>query len=431
MIRMFAAAAAALLVLGGCQNQQGNAQWTEFQSQFVEGYFEQNPVYAAYQGRHEFDGRLPNWTEEGIAAQIAFLTNAISEAEALQGLNPQQTFERDYLVATARGELFWLQTADQPHTNPSFYMDSLSPSVYVTRPYAAADVRLRAYIRYLEAIPTAAQHIRANLRAPLPRVFIDYGRAAFGGLAEYYQGDGKAAFASVEDAALQTQLSTASNAAAVAMTGLSNWLETQRATATDNFALGAERFSQMLRDTEMVNISLAELERVGREDLQRNQAALRTACAEYAPGATIPECVTRVNATKPAGGAVAGARAQLAGLRQLIVDHNLVSIPGTEEAQVEEAPPFARQNFAYIDIPGPYETGLPSVFTLPRLIRRGRHRCRPISCRVRRNCCLSPRTKYGLATFSTFFTRTARRSSSAACSSVTLTPRAGRITRKR
>jgi hypothetical protein len=70
----------------------------------------------------------------------------------------------------------------------------------------------------------------------------------------------------------------------------------------------------------------------------------------------------RMSANKPQGGAVEGARAQLAGLRQFIADHNLVTIPGTEVAQVNEAPPFARQNFAYIDIPGPYEHNLPSVY---------------------------------------------------------------------
>ena len=39
-----------------------------------------------------------------------------------------------------------------------------------------------------------------------------------------------------------------------------------------------------------------------------------------------------------------------------------MTIPGTEEAQVDEAPPYQRWNFAYIDIPGPYEKGLPSVY---------------------------------------------------------------------
>jgi hypothetical protein len=360
MPRFIALAAAALLVLAGCN--QNAATYTDFQNRFIERAFELDPTFGAGQGRHEFDGRLPDWSEEGLTAAKTFLRDSIAEAEAMRGLNEEQTFQRDYLVAVARGQLFWLETADLPHTNPAFYMGGLSPSMYVARPYAAADVRLRAYIQYLQAVPNAATQIRANLHTPLPLTFINYGRASFGGLAIYYQGDGKAAFADVNDPALQQQLSDASNAAAVAMRDLSNWLETQRPNATNDFALGAERFAQMLRDTEMVDISLEELERIGREDLARNQQAMREACGRFAAGATIPECMERMSANKPEGGSVEGARAQLAGLRQFIVDNNLVSIPGTEEAQVAEAPPFRRQNFAYIDIPGPYETNLPSVY---------------------------------------------------------------------
>jgi uncharacterized protein (DUF885 family) len=360
MSKFLALAAAALLVLAGCS--QNSANWTDFQNRFIERAFELDPTFAANQGRHEFDGRLPDWSEEGLSAAKTFLRDAISEAENMRGLNQEQDFQRDYLVAVARGNLFWLETADQPHTNPAYYMGPLSPSIYVARPYAPLDQRLRAYIQYLQAVPAAAQQIRANLRTPLPLTFINYGRASFGGLADYYQGDGKAAFAEVNDPALQRQLADASNAAAVAMRDLSNWLETQRPNATENFALGAERFAQMLRDTEMVDVPLEELERIGREDLARNQQGLTQACAEYAPGATLAQCMARANGQKPQGGAVEGARAQLAGLRQFIVENNLVSIPGTEEAQVAEAPPFRRQNFAYIDIPGPYETNLPSVY---------------------------------------------------------------------
>ncbi len=361
MIRTLAAAATALFVLAGCAPSASSA-WPQFQNRFVERSFALDPAFAAYQGRHEFDGRLPDWSQQGLTEEIAFLKAAIAEAQAFSALNQQQSFERDYLVAVARGNLFWLETADQPHTNPAFYMGSLDPSVYVTRPYAGADVRLRAYITYLKAIPQAATHIRANLRTPMPLTFVDYGKAAFGGLAEYYQGDGKAAFASVDDAALQAELNNASNAAAAAMTGLSNWIETQRRSATQDFALGAERFSQMLRDTEMVDLPLAELEAIGRADLERNQQALTKACARYAPRASLATCMARANADKPDGGAVAGARAQLAGLRAFIVAHDLVTIPGDEQALVEESPPYARQNFAYIDIPGPYETNLPSVY---------------------------------------------------------------------
>ena len=357
----FLAAAAAFLLCASCA-PGSSSRWTDFQTRFVERYFELAPTFAADQGRHEFDGRLPDWSEDGIAARIEFLRASTEEAGGFTRLNDQQRYERDYLLARARGDLFWLDIADQPHTNPAFYMGALSPSMYVTRSYAPLDQRLRAYIRYLQAVPNAARQIRANLRTPLPLTFIDYGVRSFGGLATYYESDGKAAFTSVNDAALQAELNSASAAAAAAMSELAAWMEAQRPNATENFALGGERFSQMLRDTEMVDIPLEELERIGREDLARNQQALRAACAHYAPGASLPQCMSRANEQKPQGGAVEGARAQLAGLRQFIVDNDLVSIPGAEEAQVAEAPPVRRENFAYIDIPGPYETNLPSVY---------------------------------------------------------------------
>ena len=83
---------------------------------------------------------------------------------------------------------------------------------------------------------------------------------------------------------------------------------------------------------------------------------------------TIMQCMEKMNANKPEGGPVAAARAQLAGLKQFILDKDLVTIPGPEEAKVEEAPPYNRQNFAYINIPGPYENG-PAVGLLHRPAR--------------------------------------------------------------
>jgi uncharacterized protein (DUF885 family) len=334
-------------------------------ARYIEQSFRANPSFAVGQGRHEYDGRLPDWSETGIQTEMARLRSAIAAAQSFnpRRLNREQRFERDYLIARARSDLFWLETADQPHTNPAYYMNNgLDPSVYVTRPYAPPATRLRAFIAYLRAVPRATQQIRANLRTPLPLSFINFGKSAFGGFAEYYPGDGTRAFAEVRDAALQAELRDAARDAARAMSGLASWLESQRPNATQNFALGADRFARMIRDTEMVDVPLAELERIGRADLLRNQRALQAACAQYAPGATIAACMDRMNADKPAGGPVAEARAQLPALRAFIEQHDLVSIPGTEQALVEESPPYNRQNSAYIDIPGPYERGLPSVY---------------------------------------------------------------------
>jgi hypothetical protein len=104
----------------------------------------------------------------------------------------------------------------------------------------------------------------------------------------------------------------------------------------------------------------------------RNTAALWAACAAFAPGKSLKDCVAKEQADKPPEGTLVAARAQLARLREFIEDKHIASIPGNEQALVAEAPPYNRANFAYIVIAGPYEKNLPSVTTSHPRIRHGR-----------------------------------------------------------
>lgn len=221
---------------------------------------------------------------------------------------------------------------------------------------------MKAFIAYLNALPQALESIRTNLRTPLAAPIVNYSVNAFGGYAEFFKGDAAAVYKDVKDPALQAELAAALMRAAAASHSLAEWFESQRATATNDYALGPKLFSRMLAATEQVDVPLDRLEAVGRADLERNLKALRAACAQFAPGASLPDCVGRVSANKPKDGPVAEARRQLPDLRAFVVAKDLVSIPGTEEALVEQAPPYNAQNFAYITIPGPYEKNLPSVY---------------------------------------------------------------------
>ena len=336
-------------------------EWKGFVQKTIQEWMTQDPYFAVYQGAHQFDGRLPDWSEAGLKNRAAFLRSVVDKAGAFSGLSEADRFERDYLVQVAKGQLFWIEDADQPHTNPSWYINGgLDPNVYVSRNYADKPTRMKAMITFFRAIPTAARNIRANLKPAMPASFIKLGVAGFGGFAEYYRGDARAAFADVQDPALQAQFKAASESAAASMQGLADWVA--KATPTQDYPLGAERFSRMLATTEAVDASLDQLEAVGRADLKRNQEALRKTCAVYAPGVDIQSCFNKMRAEKPEGGPVIAARKQIPELTAYVREHDLVTIPGTEKALVEESPPYNRQNSAYIDPPGPFEKGVPSIY---------------------------------------------------------------------
>ena len=337
--------------------------WSGFLDRTIDGWMTTDPAFAVYQGRHEFDGRLPDWSEAGIRKQAAFYKDAISQARAFRRLNEQENFAREHLVKTFEEKLFWLEDAEQWRRNPAFYVTGgLDPNVYVARDYADPRTRMVAMIAFLKNVPTAAQQIRANLRVPMPASYVDYGVAGFGGLADYYVGDARMAFASVEDTAMQREFASAAQAASQAMRGLAQWLEGERPRATQDFAMGPERFSRMLKATEGVDVPLAELERIGIADLRRNQQAMASACGQLLPGETVAACMAEVRSRKAEGGPVAAATRQIPELRQFLIEQDLVTIPGTEQAEVRESPPYNRQNLAYIDIPGPFEKGLSSIY---------------------------------------------------------------------
>jgi hypothetical protein len=338
--------------------------WDAYVNRFLDAYFAAHPDFAARSGRHEFDGKLPDWSTEGIKKEIQRLRAEKARVSKFEDsdLEERQEFERNYVMSVIDADLFWLESAEWPYRNPHFYADAIDPDVYVSRPYAPLDQRLRAYTSYAKAIPVALEQIRTNLRTPLPKTYVQIGRTTFGGLVSFYEKDVPAVFASVKDEQLQKDFSEANTAAIRAMRELGAWFDSQQATATDNFAIGAGKFSEMLRATEGVEVRLDELEGVGRRDLERNLAALREACASYAPGQTLGECVDKAEAHKPSGGPVEMARKQLTDLKAFLAEKNIVTIPGTEEALVAEAPAYRRWNFAYINIPGPYEKNLPSTY---------------------------------------------------------------------
>lgn len=372
--RLFAAVAA--LALAGCASTLPPEtaaptapvapvaqDWNQFEQATIDKWLAIDPAFAVYQGDHKYDGKLPDWSEAGLEAKAQFLRGVIARANSFDELTREEAFERDYLVSVARGQLFFLTDADYPHTNPAWYVGGgLDPNVYVSRNYADKPTRMKAMIAFFRQIPQAAANIRANLKTPMPASFVKYGVAAFGGFADYYKGDARKAFADVKDPALQAQFMDASAKASAAMADLTAWLKAQQGTATQNFALGPARFSRMLKETELVDIPLDQLEKVARDDLARNQAALKTACGQYAPGASIPACIAKMAADKPADGPVAEARRQIPELTAFVKSHDLVTIPGTEKALVEESPPYNRQNSAYIDPPGPFEKGVPSIY---------------------------------------------------------------------
>ena len=341
-------------------------EWTKLTASFIQSYLDARPAFAAQAGRHEYDGQLPDLSNHGIRREISRLHDERDQIAAVdpKTLEPRERFDREYLLAVVDKDLFWIEKTKFPFTNPGWYIDKIDPDMYLNRNYAPLDVRMKAYIKYARGIPKMVNDIKANLQPPLPKSYVELGIAQFGGLATFYSKDVAPVFASVSDPDLQKQLSDADTAAAQAMDALKQTLEEDLKKANDQFALGPDLYAQMVAQTERVDVPVDQIEAAGRADLDRNTAALKAECATYAPKQSLQQCVAKVVAHKPKDGAVAAAREQLVMLKDFVVKNNVVSIPSTEDAMVAEAPPYNRSNAAFIQVPGPYDHGVASVYNI-------------------------------------------------------------------
>ena len=326
---------------------EASKQWAQTANGFVEDYLRAQPFFAAQSGRHEFDGQLPDFSAHGIKREISRLHDARQQLAAVDPapLEPRERFDREYLLSVVDKDLFWLEKAKYPATNPYWYINEIDPDMYLSRNYAPLETRMKAYIRYAQGIPRVATDIQANLQGPLPKTFVELGITDFGGLADFFTKNVAPVFASVADPALQKQLDDADKNAAVAMNNVKTYLIGLRKTATDKFPLGNDLFAEMLKDTERVEVPVDQIEAAGKADLERNMEALKTECATYLPKGTPAACMAKMAADKTSGSVLDSARTQLAELKKFVQDNNVVSIPSNEDALVAEAPPYNRSNF--------------------------------------------------------------------------------------
>ena len=339
--------------------------WEEFTDEFIDGLFDAVPTRAVWAGRHEYDGKLHEVTPRAIRERTGMLREYARRAQeefSADALTADEELERQQLISAIEGMLFSVEVAEYHRRNPAWYAGSLSPSVYVTREYASRDVRLAALTAHLEKIPAYLQQMRSTLRPPFPRPFVRTALVGFGGLASHFQDDVPGLFAEVEDEELQAAFAAALGPAVTALRDVEVWLELRLEEASGEFALGEERYAELLWRSYRIDLPWQTLKNVAQADLARNLELLRTTCKLVDPEITIADCAARVRDEKPEAGAVARANEQLPELKEFLINADIIGIPSEETAFVAEAPAYRRTNSAYIEIPGAYERGLPAIY---------------------------------------------------------------------
>ncbi|MEM6994164.1 MAG: DUF885 domain-containing protein [Myxococcota bacterium] len=324
-----------------------------------------HPSRAVELGLHEYDGKLRDVSEAGLNNEKEALEEALAQFSAIDPapLDAVAKVERGVVLQAIRSDLFDLVRRRQPWTNPMAYLDGLNLAPYISREYAPLAQRAKAIVTLANSTPEYLEHAKGRLEEALPRTFIDTALLQVRGTVAFISDDVPAATKGLPKE-LASDLDAALAAMAAALQDYDAFLVKRRAKATDDYALGADLFAEMLRETQGFDVSLERLEEIGRLDLNRNLVAMTAAAAKLDKKRPVAKVVAKAVKDKPpADGVLAEATEQATDMRKFLLDNKLVTIPSPDVAEVRPSPPFMRWNAAFLSSAGAFEaTPLPSFY---------------------------------------------------------------------
>jgi uncharacterized protein (DUF885 family) len=243
---------------------------------FFASYFRHRPVNATFIGVHDYDQRLPDYSERG-------LSEALGDAEALlarlcalpdEPLSAAEATDRALAEGFLEIQRWELASGHSPRGNPSLYTGEAAFGVIslLRRPFAPIEQRLEAAIARMDAIPALLAQGRAQGRAA-PTAWIERAADECAGMRKLFSEGIDHLIA--EYGLLAEPLRRAANRAAAATAELQQQLESNlRERATERYACGAEAFELLLRRGHFLPIDAGEVERYAETQFAEAEAYL-------------------------------------------------------------------------------------------------------------------------------------------------------------
>jgi uncharacterized protein (DUF885 family) len=341
-----------------------------------------HPQLGTYLGIHSGDDRLPSGSRDAVLGEIAAERAHLAAIEGLgdAGLSPSVRFERDLQVAIVRRELFDLET-HRVWERRANAMDVVGDSLFAVfaRDYAPLPERLASMAARLEAVPGFLAESRSQLAGRPVRTWQELEVESAGDMPALY-GEITAAAEGVLSEADLRRLRTAVDRATAATTEYADWVRSTLPGSTDDWALGRERFDELVGLRSFDGLGSDEILAIGEEQLRLNsEARVRTARA-IDPTATEAEVVDRIKSDHPAtfAEALAEYRTYTDRARTHLIEHGIVTVPEGERIEIVATPEYLRNVIpfaAYFEPPkfDPRPSGIyvvtPSVGDDPNAMR--------------------------------------------------------------
>lgn len=366
-----------------------------FFQQYLDTWFEQQPLAATRMGDHRFDDRLDDISPEARARWLErdrkFLAELTQKFDP-KDLSPDGQVDLEILRRHLEREIWLAGHFDDFRDDPRVYVGYATDSVYLllTQSSAPGETNLANAFKRMAEVPRIVEEARRSIGRP-PRAKTETAIAQARGGAAFYRESIGPMFGLPPDAVARglrlppplTDLPERADTAAQAMDDLATFLESEVLPRADGeWRIGADLFAQKLdleldaglSAQEVIDEAEAEAARVEREMYY----VAKQLWASTFPGRTLPpddeagrrETIRRVmeETSKRHGSpealiedAVAGAEA----IKQFIRHNDILALPQPDRCQIREMPEFKRGNsVAYLNSAPPLDPAVESEYAI-------------------------------------------------------------------
>ena len=359
------------VLLAGCVNpesrearrthEKADDEFQRLADEFLAGYLAWRPGTAVTLGFHEYDGKVTDYSRASLRSEAERLQVFDRRLDALDaaGLSPKAHYDLRILRSGIRKQRFRFEQMQSYTRNPMTYAHAVEVIIYIKRDFAPLDDRVRSVIAILNQTSNIMATARANLEDSLPKPYIETAIQVGEGSADFLSKDLTDALTGLKNRSLHAEFTTANERAIAELRRYVGWLKTEKLPKANNdYALGAEKYAQMLGEGELITFPPERILEIGLRELKREQQIFAETAKRIDPARPAIEVFRAIQKDHPTEQSLIGdTKKNLEAIRQFVIDRNIITIPSKVRARVEETPRFERAtSFASMDTPGPFET---------------------------------------------------------------------------
>ena len=347
-----------------------SAPFSSLVKDYLADRYEESPTWASMLGLTDYDERSEDLSAEAFRHRDAAVLDWTKRFAAVpdDALTADERIDRDVILASLRGRELMQPRADWRRQPNTYLNPSLGGvfTLFLHRLRPERDLADAARAR-LQAVPKHVADGKANLDfALVPALYVDRAIGQANAAARYAR---ELVPAEVKDPTLRQKVAEAGATAAGAFEDFAKFLESNKARASGDYAIGEDLYTALLREKELLPFGTRELRERGGEqyDMLANEA--NKIAGQIDGGGTWTEVCERLNRVHaPTPDAMRAEYEEWTDrARSFLVDTGLVTLPPGERCTVEPSPHYQRpiQAVASYNQPPAFSDSLHGHFFVP------------------------------------------------------------------